>query len=99
MSTYKLRYLIIFPHMEYQIGFVKFMKCSVVRVILVIPGRIEEWDKEDPIVVLEEGRNDHAVEIKREKREGEIDVIVWLWLNRRQNNLTTMVNISLMTFS
>ena len=35
------------------------------------------------MVVIEERRNDHAIEIKRKEREGEIDVIVLLWLNRR----------------
>ena len=49
--------------------------------------------------VIEEGRNDHAVEIKSEEREGNIDVIVWLKLNRRQDDLTAMVDISLMVFS
>ncbi|WZY81646.1 hypothetical protein YC2023_028030 [Brassica napus] len=58
-----------------------------------------QYNMDDPMAVIEEGRNDHAVEIKSEEREGNIDVIVWLKLNRRQDDLTAMVDISLMAFS
>ena len=44
---------------------------------------MKEWDKQDRLALTEEGKNDYAVEIKREEREGEMDEIVWPRLNRK----------------
>ena len=44
---------------------------------------MKEWNKKDRVAVIEEGKNNHVVEIKRKERERDMNVIMWPRLNHR----------------